>query len=171
MILPMTLAACEVVGISAAMKRPHSAQGHFAADYIQQVSLEYSSACASSATCRTSASGPMRSSQGNALGLLLEAKGSDAMFGWSGSAIRRRPCPAQPVLEESLMGRRLYVGNLAWTVTDQDLHDAFAEVGGVENSQVIIDRATNRSRGFGFVEMATDVAAEEAIKKLNGRDI
>jgi len=69
------------------------------------------------------------------------------------------------------MGRRLYVGNLAWSVTDQDLHDTFAEVGGVENSQVIIDRTTNRSRGFGFVEMATDAAAEEAIKKLNGHDI
>lgn len=69
------------------------------------------------------------------------------------------------------MGRRLYVGNLAWTVTDQDLQDAFSEVGKVESSQVIIDRATNRSRGFGFVEMSSDQDAEAAIKKLNGRDI
>ncbi len=69
------------------------------------------------------------------------------------------------------MGRRLYVGNLAWTVTDQDLHDAFSEAGKVENSQVIMDRATNRSRGFGFVEMANDEEADAAIKKLNGRDI
>jgi cold-inducible RNA-binding protein len=69
------------------------------------------------------------------------------------------------------MGRRLYVGNLAWTVTDQDLEEVFSEAGKVESSQVIIDRATNRSRGFGFVEMADDVAAEAAIKKLNGRDI
>jgi cold-inducible RNA-binding protein len=69
------------------------------------------------------------------------------------------------------MGRRLYVGNLAWTVTDQDLMDVFSEAGKVDSSQVIIDRATNRSRGFGFVEMATDEAAEAAIKKLNGRDI
>jgi RNA recognition motif-containing protein len=69
------------------------------------------------------------------------------------------------------MGRRLYVGNLAWTVTDQDLQDAFAEAGKVENSQVIMDRATNRSRGFGFVEMATDEAADTAIKRLNGREI
>jgi RNA recognition motif-containing protein len=69
------------------------------------------------------------------------------------------------------MGRRLYVGNLAWTVTDQDLRDAFSEIGGVANSQVIIDRTTNRSRGFGFVEMESDTAADEAIKKLNGRDI
>ncbi len=69
------------------------------------------------------------------------------------------------------MGRRLYVGNLAWTVTDQDLEDAFAEAGKVENAQVIMDRATNRSRGFGFVEMATDEAADAAITKLNGREI
>lgn len=69
------------------------------------------------------------------------------------------------------MSRRLYVGNLAWTVTDQDLQDAFSEAGDVESSQVIMDRATNRSRGFGFVEMATDEAAEIAIKDLNGRDI
>lgn len=69
------------------------------------------------------------------------------------------------------MGRRLYVGNLAWTVSDQDLHDAFAEAGTVENAQVIMDRATNRSRGFGFVEMASDEDADQAIKKLNGRDL
>jgi RNA recognition motif-containing protein len=69
------------------------------------------------------------------------------------------------------MGRRLYVGNLSWTVTDQDLHDAFAEAGKVDSSQVIMDRATNRSRGFGFVEMATEEGADAAIKKLNGRDI
>src|SRR5260370_32578358 len=69
------------------------------------------------------------------------------------------------------MGRRLYVGNLGWTVTDQDLQDAFSEAGKVESSQVIMDRATNRSRGFGFVEMATDEAADAAIKRLNGRDI
>jgi RNA recognition motif-containing protein len=69
------------------------------------------------------------------------------------------------------MGRRLYVGNLAWTVTDQDLQDAFAEAGDVDSSQVIMDRATNRSRGFGFVEMATEEGADAAIKQLNGREI
>ena len=69
------------------------------------------------------------------------------------------------------MGRRRYVGNLAWTVTDRDLLDVFSEAGMVDSSQVVIDRATNRSRGFGFVDMATDEAAERALKKLNGRDI
>ncbi len=67
------------------------------------------------------------------------------------------------------MGRRPYVGNLAWIVTDQDLIDVFSEAGKVDSSQVVIDRATNRSRGFGFVEMATDEAADGALKKLNGR--
>jgi RNA recognition motif-containing protein len=69
------------------------------------------------------------------------------------------------------MGRRLYVGNLAWTVTDQDLQDAFSEAGDVDSSQVIMDRATNRSRGFGFVEMATEEGADAAIEQLNGREI
>ena len=69
------------------------------------------------------------------------------------------------------MGRRLYVGNLAWAVSDQDLHDLFSEAGNVDSSQVIVDRETNRSRGFGFVEMASDEAAEAAIKKFNGRDL
>ena len=69
------------------------------------------------------------------------------------------------------MGRRLYVGNLAWAVSDQDLRDLFSEAGKVDSSQVIVDRETNRSRGFGFVEMASDEAAEAAIKKFNGRDL
>ncbi|HEY2663855.1 MAG TPA: RNA-binding protein [Candidatus Binataceae bacterium] len=69
------------------------------------------------------------------------------------------------------MGRRLYVGNLAWAVSDNDLRDLFAEAGEVQNAQVIVDRETNRSRGFGFVEMASDEAAESAIKKFNGRDL
>jgi RNA recognition motif-containing protein len=69
------------------------------------------------------------------------------------------------------MGRRLYVGNLAWAVSDQDLRDLFSEAGKVESSQVIVDRETNRSRGFGFVEMGSDEAADAAVKKLNGRDL
>jgi RNA recognition motif-containing protein len=69
------------------------------------------------------------------------------------------------------MGRRLYVGNLAWAVTDQDLRDLFSEAGEVETAQVIVDRETNRSRGFGFVEMATSETADAAIKKFNGKDL
>ncbi len=69
------------------------------------------------------------------------------------------------------MGRRLYVGNLAWAVTDQDLRDLFSEAGEVETAQVIVDRETNRSRGFGFVEMATAETADAAVKKFNGKDL
>jgi RNA recognition motif-containing protein len=69
------------------------------------------------------------------------------------------------------MSRRLYVGNLAWGVSDQDLKDLFSEAGKVKSSQVIVDRETKRSRGFGFVEMETDEAADAAIKKFNGKDL
>jgi cold-inducible RNA-binding protein len=69
------------------------------------------------------------------------------------------------------MARRLYVGNLAWGVSDQDLKDLFSEAGKVKSSQVIVDRETKRSRGFGFVEMETDEAADAAIKKFNGKDL
>ena len=69
------------------------------------------------------------------------------------------------------MGRRLYVGNLAWTVTDQDLLDVFSEAGKVDSSQVIIDRATNRSRGFGFVEMTNAEDASKAIQQLNDTEL
>ena len=61
--------------------------------------------------------------------------------------------------------RTLYVGNLAWSVTRHDLLEIFSEAGNVRSSQVIIDHASKRSRGFGFVEMATDDATEAAITR------
>lgn len=65
------------------------------------------------------------------------------------------------------MGKKLYVGNLAYSVTSSDLEQLFAQHGKVTSAQVIIDRDTNRSKGFGFVEMQTDDEAEAAIKALN----
>ncbi len=65
----------------------------------------------------------------------------------------------------------LYVGNLGWRATHYDLTDVFSEAGKVLSSQIICDRKTNRSRGFGFVEMESDAAADAAIAKLNGRDL
>ncbi len=62
---------------------------------------------------------------------------------------------------------KIYVGNLPWSVQDQDLHSLFAEFGTVESAQVVQDRDSGRSRGFGFVEMATP-DANQAIAKLNG---
>ena len=64
------------------------------------------------------------------------------------------------------MGRRLYVGNLPYSTTDQDLTTLFSQVGTVENVRVMRDMATGRARGFGFVQMATDAEAEKAITRV-----
>ena len=68
------------------------------------------------------------------------------------------------------MGKRLYVGNLTYDVSDQELQDLFSPFGSVESAQVIQDRETGRSKGFGFVEMANGNEAEQAIAALNGKD-
>ena len=69
------------------------------------------------------------------------------------------------------MGKKLYVGNLAFATTSADLEALFSEVGTCESASVITDRATGRSRGFGFVEMSSPDEAEKAIAELNGRDL
>src|SRR5207244_7105088 len=68
------------------------------------------------------------------------------------------------------MGKRLYVGNLAYGVTDATLEQMFGAHGTVESAQVIMDRDTGRSKGFGFVEMKSDQEAQAAIAALNGQD-
>ena len=67
----------------------------------------------------------------------------------------------------SVMAKNIYVGNLAWSVTADDLIDLFAQYGKVTRAQVITDRETGRSRGFGFVEMENDQEASRAIESLN----
>jgi RNA recognition motif-containing protein len=69
------------------------------------------------------------------------------------------------------MATRLYVGNLSYQTTDQELQDLFAEIGNVTSVQVMIDRQTGQSRGFGFVEMATEDEAQQAIASMNGRNL
>ncbi len=69
------------------------------------------------------------------------------------------------------MGKKLYVGNLPYSVRDSDLEDLFSPHGSVQSAQVIIERDTGRSKGFGFVEMSNDQEAQEAISALNGRDM
>lgn len=69
------------------------------------------------------------------------------------------------------MGTKLYVGNLPYTVDKNSLSDMFAEFGNVASAQVIMDRETGRSKGFGFVEMASDQEAQSAISGLNGRNV
>ena len=69
------------------------------------------------------------------------------------------------------MGKKLYVGNLPYTVTEQTLSDSFGECGTVESANIIIDRDSGRSKGFGFVEMSSDSEAQAAIEKFNGTDL
>lgn len=68
------------------------------------------------------------------------------------------------------MGSKLYVGNLSFRVTGEDLQEYFAAAGAVESANVVFDRETGRSRGFGFVEMATDDDATNAIAQFNGQE-
>lgn len=69
------------------------------------------------------------------------------------------------------MSTNLFVGNLTFATTSNELENLFAEYGEVQSAQVITDRDTGRSRGFGFVEMASSEAAEKAISSLDGRDV
>lgn len=68
------------------------------------------------------------------------------------------------------MGKKLYVGNLPFSATDQDLNNIFAQVGQIASAKVITDRESGRSKGFGFVEFANDQDAENAISQFNGAD-
>ncbi len=68
------------------------------------------------------------------------------------------------------MGRKLYVGNLPDSATEQDLSDKFAAFGTVKSVKLITDRDTGRTRGFGFIEMASEAEAHAAIDSLNGMD-
>lgn len=66
---------------------------------------------------------------------------------------------------------KLYVGNISFDTTEQDLEELFGEVGTVESANIITDRDTGRSRGFGFVEMSNQTEGQNAIAELDGRDI
>jgi cold-inducible RNA-binding protein len=68
------------------------------------------------------------------------------------------------------MGKKLYVGNLSYNVSDSDLEQLFAPFGTVQSAQVIMDRDSGRSKGFGFVEMGSDQEAQAAINGLNGTE-
>jgi RNA recognition motif-containing protein len=69
------------------------------------------------------------------------------------------------------MGKRLYVGNLPYTVTNEELQQIFEEHGTVQSAQVVMDRDSGRSKGFGFVEMASDAEAQAAIDSLHGAEL
>lgn len=69
------------------------------------------------------------------------------------------------------MSKKIYVGNLSWNIGDQELGELFAQYGEVVSARIIIDRNTNRSKGFGFIEMADAGAADAAISALNGKEL
>lgn len=68
------------------------------------------------------------------------------------------------------MAKKLYVGGLPYSTTDEALKNAFAQAGNVESANIIMDRMTGRSKGFGFVQMTTDEEADKAIEMWNGKD-
>ena len=65
----------------------------------------------------------------------------------------------------------IYVGNVSWQLTEEDLSAKFAEFGAVDSAKIITDRETGRSKGFGFVEMPNQAEAEKAIEELNGKEL
>src|SRR3989442_13456885 len=74
-------------------------------------------------------------------------------------------------LKEALVAKKLYVGNLTYGMTDTDLQNLFGPFGTVESAQIIMDRDTGRSKGFGFVEMGSSAEATAAINALNQQDV
>ncbi len=74
-------------------------------------------------------------------------------------------------MEVPYMATKLFVGSLAWATTDDSLQAFFSQVGTVTSARVITDRATGRSKGFGFVEMSSDEEAQKAVAELNGKDL
>jgi len=69
------------------------------------------------------------------------------------------------------MAKRIYVGNLPWSTTSSDLEAMFREYGDVVTAEIVMDRSSGRSRGFAFVEMATDSGGDAAIQALNGKQV
>src|SRR5437879_7831986 len=90
-------------------------------------------------------------------GALFRVPGSDVK---SGRSARR-----------CAMAQKLFIGGLSFSTSSERLRELFAQAGGVESATVVTDRDTGRSRGVGFVEMATPKAAEDAIKKFNGQEV
>jgi len=69
------------------------------------------------------------------------------------------------------MGNKLYVGNLPYSFSDNDMQQAFGQFGSVQSAKVMMERDTGRSKGFGFVEMGSDAEAQAAIKGMNGQSV
>src|SRR4051812_50142112 len=75
-----------------------------------------------------------------------------------------------PLFGSLILAKKLYVGNLTYNVNESDLETMFSQFGTVQSAQIIVDRDTNRSKGFGFVEMDTDAQAQAAIQALHDQE-
>jgi RNA recognition motif-containing protein len=75
-----------------------------------------------------------------------------------------------PLFGSEILAKKLYVGNLTYNVNESDLEALFSQFGTVQSAQIIVDRDTNRSKGFGFVEMDTDAQAQAAIQGLHEKE-
>jgi len=98
-----------------------------------------------------------------------------ALRSWNLAAIGPRCGPHYSRLsgrrtETRTMSKKIYVGNMNYATTEDSLRELFGQFGGVESVAVIMDRATGRAKGFGFVEMESDQAAQAAIQKLDGQE-
>lgn len=80
-------------------------------------------------------------------------------------------CCAEYLVTAVELGMNIYVGNLSYSLTEDELREAFAEHGEVSSAKILSDRETGRSRGFGFVEMPNQSEGEAAVTQLNGKDL
>ncbi len=82
----------------------------------------------------------------------------------------RKELTAEPPVQQEITSPKLYVGNLSYDAAESDLFDLFSKIGAVKNVEVVLDRQTNRSKGFGFVEMEELETAKQAVEKFNRTD-
>jgi len=85
--------------------------------------------------------------------------------------VRAARSPPTRDIDPATEKRKLFVGNLPWSLSEQDISDAFGEYGTIEEVKIVLDRETGRSRGFGFVTYEESSAAEEAVENLNGVEL
>ncbi len=85
--------------------------------------------------------------------------------------MRDGPAIARPLTQRTKLGMNIYVGNLPYSTTPDDLREVFSAFGEVAAARIVNDRETGRAKGFGFVEMPNDEEAKKAIEALNGNDI
>jgi cold-inducible RNA-binding protein len=92
-------------------------------------------------------------------------------FAWFVYCVFRTPLLSAFFFQESLVGNKLYVGNLPYSYRDSDMEQAFSQYGTVSSAKVMMERDTGRSKGFGFVEMSTEAEAKAAIEGMNGQQV